>query len=589
MAAHVPPAPAPRLSARRGPYIVLIVVAALYLARAVLIPFALAVLLSFLLAPAVRRLERWRVPRFLSTIAIVVLGFSLIGAFAWLGATQAVSLAAKLPEYRENISAKLRALQGSRQSAVGKAAKAIRQLEAEAAPSQPPLAVIETPATPLAALADFVAPFTKPVGTALAVIIFTILMLLNRENLRERLLVLVGRGRINVTTRAMEEAAERVSRYLRMQLLINAGFGIPFGIALYVIGVPNALLWGLLATVLRFVPYAGVWVAVAMPALLAFAISDGWSMLAWTMGVFLALEIFAIYLAEPLLYSRSAGLSAIAIIAAALFWTWLWGPVGLLLATPLTVCVAVMGRYIPQLGFLNVLLGIETALPPAARFYQRLVALDHEEASELAEAYSEKQGLAAAFDDVIVPALVLAEKDRHQGALDAGRERFIYDTVREIVEDLVGEAPLEREPGVAAICVAPAHDEADQLAALMLVRALHSTACPALALPREALAGEVLDLVAEHRCRIVCISAVPPSALVQARYLAKRLRARFPDLEIAVALWAAEGDVERAKSRLAQAGVNEVVTRLPEAVALLQRLAAVATPPPDHQERAAPD
>ena len=207
-------------------------------------------------------------------------------------------------------------------------------------------------------------------------IVFTILMLLHRENMREKLIGLIGPRRINITTQALDEASYRVSRYLFMQLVMNACFGIPFGIALYFIGIPNAMLWGLLATLLRFIPYAGVWIAVSMPVVLAFAISDGWAEVGWVLGVFLALELVLVNIVEPLVYGRSAGLSPIAIILAALFWTWLWGPVGLLLATPLTVCVAVMGRYIPELGYLNVILGVEPVLTPQARFYQRLVAMD---------------------------------------------------------------------------------------------------------------------------------------------------------------------------------------------------------------------
>jgi predicted PurR-regulated permease PerM len=267
---------------------------------------------------------------------------------------------------------------------IGKAAEAIRELENEASHEAAPLPVTETPPSAFAALAEWLGPFVKPVGTALAVVVFTILLLLNRENMRERLIGLIGPRRINVTTQALGEAAYRVSRYLYMQLVVNACFGVPFAIALYFIGIPNALLWGLLGTLLRFIPYAGVWAAAALPTVLAFAIFDGWTQVAWVLGVFIVLELILVNVVEPWLYGRSAGLSPIAIIAAALFWTWLWGPVGLLLATPLTVCVAVIGRYIPELGYLNVLLGVEPVLPPEARFYQRLIALDQEEASEYA-------------------------------------------------------------------------------------------------------------------------------------------------------------------------------------------------------------
>ena len=336
------------------------------------------------------QLERWRLGRVPATAIVVLLGFSIIAAVGWFAASQAVSLAAKLPEYRENITAKIRALRAPSEGKLGQAAEAIRDLEEEAAPDQPPLAVRETAATPLAELMEWVTPFAKPLGIALAVIIFTILMLLNREDMRDRVIGLIGAGRINLTTQAFGEASERVSRYLFMQLVVNAGFGIPFGIALYFIGIPNAMLWGLLATLLRFIPYAGIWIAIAIPLTLAFAISDGWSLVAWMLGVFVVLELVFVYGIEPYLYGRSTGLSPIAIIAAVIFWTWLWGPVGLLLATPLTVCVAVMGRYIPEFGFLNVLLGVEPVLPPEGRLYQRLIALDDEEAIDVSRGIRER-------------------------------------------------------------------------------------------------------------------------------------------------------------------------------------------------------
>jgi hypothetical protein len=409
----------------------------------------------------------------------------------------------------------------------------------------------------------------KPVGTALAVIVFTILMLLNRESMRERLIGLIGARRINVTTQALGEASYRVSSYLYMQLLVNACFGIPFAIALYFIGIPNAMLWGLLGTLLRFIPYAGVWIAAAMPVTLAFAIFDGWSQVAWTLGVFLLLELILVNVLEPWLYGRSAGLSAIAIITAAIFWTWLWGPVGLLLATPLTVCVAVMGRYIPEMGYLNVLLGVEPVLGPEARFYQRLIALDQEEATGLAEEYVREHGVAALYDAILIPSLSLAESDRHQGALDPARERFVFDTTRQIIEELGEESAESSSPSV---CIIPAHDEADQLAGAMLAQLLRAERIATRELAHESLAGETFDEIAGQACRAICVSAVPPHAATHAAYLTRRLKKRLPELRIVVALWTSEG-VDKVKPRLLAVGVDEVATRLPEVVAQLRRFA----------------
>ena len=531
----------------------LVAAAVLYLARDVLIPLALAILLSFLLAPVVRRLERWRLGRVLATLVAVAVAFSAIAGIGWIAAQQALALAAQLPEYRANITEKIRAVRAPQESTLGKAAEAIQELEREAAPSGTPMPVTETPATAHEALGELLQPFVKPIATALAVIVFTILMLLNRENMRERLIGLIGARRINVTTQALGEASNRVSRYLYMQLLVNACFGIPFAIALYFIGIPNAMLWGLLGTLLRFIPYAGVWIAVAMPATLAFAIFDGWSAVAWTLGVFLLLELILVNVLEPWLYGRSAGLSAIAIITAAIFWTWLWGPVGLLLATPLTVCVAVMGRYIPEMGYLNVLLGVEPVLSPEARFYQRLIALDQEEASGLAEEYAEEHGIAALYDTILIPALSLAESDRHQGALDPARERFVFDTTRQIIEELgADEGGHAAAPGV---CIIPAHDEADALAGAMLARLLRG--------------AQLLSSESPQGCHTLCISAVPPHAAARAAYLARRLRKRFPKLKIVVALWTSEG-IDKVKPRLLAAGADEVATALGHVVVQLR-------------------
>ena len=564
----------------------LIAAGVLYLARDVLIPFALAILLAFLLAPAARRLERWKLGRALSTVIVVVFGFSLIGAVGYVAGTQAVSLAAKLPEYRKNISAKIRDLKTPGEGRIAQAQKALKDLEKQADPTpRPPLQVTQTPESPYAQLIEFVTPFAKPLGTALAVIVFTILMLLHRESMREKLIGLIGPRRINVATQALDEASYRVSGYLFMQLVVNASFGIPFGIALYFIGIPNAALWGLLATLLRFIPYAGVWIAVSMPLVLAFAISDGWSQVAWVAGVFLTLELILINIVEPLVYGRSAGLSPIAVILATLFWTLLWGPVGLLLATPLTVCVAVMGRYMPELGYLNVILGVEPVLSPSARFYQRLLAMDEDEAEDLAEDFANEKGLLALYDEMVVPALALAEQDRHAHTLEEQRERFIFDTVRGLVQYLEDRSKLKAEAETEAkpknvvhrpappVCILAARDEADHVAALVLARMLEPPEFNPQVIPNPLPAAETLEQIEAKACKVVCISAVPPHAAAQAGQLCRRLKQRFPEVKVMVALWAAEG-TDKLESRLRDAGVDVVVTRLRDAVEQLRQLTA---------------
>ncbi|HYL91116.1 MAG TPA: AI-2E family transporter [Burkholderiales bacterium] len=532
----------------------LITAAVLYLAQEVLIPLAVAILLAFLLAPAVRRLEQWKLPRVAATLVVALLGFGVIFGVAGIAATQAVSLGAQLPEYRHNIAKKIQAIRHpKRDTNIGKAAEAIKDIEKQAAPERPPVPVKETPANAFEATVNYLAPVAKPLAMAIAVIVFTIMMLINRESMRERVIALIGPGRIQVTTKAMAEASYRVSRYLTMQLVVNAMFGIPFGVALYFIGIPNALFFGLLGMVLRFIPYAGVWVAAAMPAILGFAISDTWTPVFWTLGVFFALESLLAYVIEPWLYGKSAGLTPIAIIVAVVFWTWLWGPIGLLLATPLTVCVAVMGRHIPELGFLNLLLGVEPVLSPEERFYQRLIALDHEEAGTLAEAHVAAHGIAATFDDVILPALTRLEADRRKGAIEPARERFVCEHIARMVEEL-GEAAPAGAAGT--ICITPARGEPDRLAALMVARLV---------------AAEVGEPVAQKPCKAILISAVPPNAAHDARYLARRFRREFPGTKIVLGLWTdAHAD---ARERLGTLGADEVVTRISEAADVLRRLA----------------
>ena len=562
----------------------LVTAGVLYLAKEVLIPVALAILFSFLLAPAVRRLEQWKLGRIPSTIVVALLGFGLVAAIVGVAATQAISLGAKLPEYRHNIVEKIHALRHpKRDSNIGKAAEAIKDIEKEAAPERPPVPVKETPGTPVEAMGQYLAPVATPLAMTIAVIVFTILFLLNRENMRDRVIALLGPGRIHLMTRAMAEASFRVSKYLSTQVLVNALFGIPFGIALYFIGIPNAALFGLLGMVLRFIPYAGVWVAMAMPAVLAFAISDSWSPVFWTLGVFFALESVLAYVVEPWLYGKSAGLSPLAIILAVVFWTWLWGPVGLLLATPLTVCVAVMGRYIPEFGYLNVLLGVEPVLAPEERFYQRLVALDNEEAAEVIEQHVETHGIARTFDEVLIPALSLAERDRQKGALEPARERFIYESVRRIVEE------LEHEPAASAgapLCIVPAHDEADHLAGEMVARLLQGAQTTVLAPP--ARIAEVAEIVAQKRCAAILISAVPPHTAHYAGDLARRLRRQVPGIKIAVGLWGAGEESGRVKDRLSKLGVDEVVTTVSQAADTGRQLASAANQEHVHDKRAAP-
>ena len=588
----------------------------LYFGRDVLIPLALSVLLAFLLAPGVRHLERRKVPRAAATAIMVGMSCVVMAALVWVSVVQILSLASSLPEYKKNIQNKVSVLRSDLEGSLGKARRTIDEISTEIAkdgasgarkapptrlqaPADRPIPVTieEASSTPFEFMRDIVMLLVVPLTVAGAVILFTFIILLKREDLRDRLIRLVGRGQLNVTTQVFEEAADRVSRYLRVQLIVNVSYGLPVGIALYALGVPNAALWGLLATALRFIPYIGAWIAAAMPIGLAFAISDGWSLVVWTVAVFLVLELISNNIVEPWVYGSSTGMSAIAIIAAAIFWTWLWGAVGLLLAVPLTVCLVVMGRYVPQFAFLSVMLGDQPVLPLEERLYQRLLARDQEEALELAEAYVDEHGLEALYESVLIPVLSLAERDRHNDALTDDRMRFVFDSLRTLVDDIPDRVVKEKSaelqptgppngvaPGPITVCIVPARDEADEIVGAMLLRRLTARHVSAELLTTDVLKSEVLERVAKLAPQAVYISALPPAALLHASFLCKRLRPRFPELKIVVALWHAQGSVEKGRARLLAAGASEVVVALKDSIEKLPPAALVtAMQSPDVQ------
>ena len=568
-----------------------------------LIPLALSVLLSFLLAPAVRHLERRRVPRAAAITLMVALSCFVMAGLIWVSAAQFLNLAASLPEYKKNIQEKVAILRSDPTSSLVKAKRTIDEISTEmakqdaaagppvarsAAPSSRlrapaerpvPVTIEEPSSTPFEFLREIVTLLVVPLTIAGAVVLFTFIILLRREDLRDRFIRLVGHGQLSVTTQVLEEAADRVSRYLRVQLIVNVSYGVPVGLALYAIGVPNAELWGLLAIALRFIPYIGAWIAAAMPIALAFAVSDGWWLVIWTVAVFVVLEVISNNIVEPWVYGSSTGMSAIAVIVAAIFWTWLWGAVGLLLAVPLTVCLVVMGRHIPQFAFLSIMFGDQPVLPLEDRFYQRLLARDQEEAAELAETYVAEHGLEALYEDVLIPVLNLAERDRHTEVLSDERTRFVLDGMRTLVDDLSErpeaaeersdasgaaqqESPVETLLGPVSVCIVPARDEADEIVGAMLLRRLTARRVAAELLTTDVLKSEVVEHVAELAPQAVYVSALPPAAVLHASFFCKRLRPRFPDLKIVVALWHADGSIEKGRARLLAAGASEVVVTL---------------------------
>jgi len=400
-----------------------------------------------------------------------------------------------------------------------------------------------------------VGPMVERFAGAGLVIVLVIFMLIQREDLRNRLIRFVGYGRLTFTTRALEEAGQRISRYLLMQTMINSSFGLAVGLALYLIGVPYAVLWGFFAAVLRFIPYVGPFAAAIMPSALSLAVFEGWLWPILVVGIFVALELTCNMVLEPLLYSESAGVSGVGLLVAVAFWTWLWGPVGLVLATPLTVCVVVLGKYVPGMDFIGVLMSDQPAMESNISYYQRLLAMDQAEAAEIVEEHLKTHPQEQLFDRVLIPALNYARKDRELGRLTEDGEQFVFRATREILEDLNSLKPQSSSEvsdpskttttdGNSSVILpkvrilgCPAQDEADELALLMFRQLLDCTKYEVEIMSDAMLTAEVVAWIGEKSPAMICIAALPPGGLAQTRYLCKRLRARFPNLKIAVGRW----------------------------------------------------
>jgi predicted PurR-regulated permease PerM/CheY-like chemotaxis protein len=581
-----------------------VIIGALYLGQDILIPLALAILLSFMLAPIVIRLRRWGLGRIPSVLAVVVLVLMALLGLGSIVASQVVHLADNLPRYEWNLRAKIRDLRIAVPSGgvVERTSDMLRDLgeeleeatagpDAEGAapgaeePVKPVPVQVQEPAPPLQTLRDVGGPLVGPIATAGLVLVFVIFMLLQREDLRDRLIRLVGSGDVARTTEAMNDAARRISRYLLMQLVINILYGIPVGVGLYFIGVPNPVLWGLLATILRFIPYVGPVIAALVPIALSFAVAPGWTVPLMTIALFVTLELFSNNVLEPWLYGASTGLSPVAVLVAAVFWTTLWGPVGLLLSTPLTVCLVVLGRHVPQLGFFDVLLGDEPALAPEIKFYQRLLARDPDEATELAEEYLEDEPLDSLYQAVIMPALALAEQDRLRGSLDRETVQGIGEDTIGIVDFLrqeVGErAPDDEAPGEASLNGAPddpvavmcigARNGLDEAAAAMLAHLLGRAGVRVATVPRPDVAGRNLGRLPRHGVALICLSYLNPGATQHAQRLSRRLRQHFGDqVRIMVGLWTAEPSQEARQELLEATAADLLVTSLRQAVRQIQ-------------------
>jgi predicted PurR-regulated permease PerM len=568
------------------------------LAQKILVPLALAILLAFILTPVVDFLHRrglWRVP---SVLLVVVLSLLLVGGIGLALTFQLKSLAADLPQYQKNIAQKIA---GVRDVGQGTFWQGLQDMVKEITESMSKADQIKEAGPQVVRLESSNLPmFEKAAGQAAEflasaglVVVLVVFILIRREDLRNRLVRLFAHGRLITTTRAFEEGARRLSRFLLMQLVVNASFGLALGVGLALIRVPYPLLWGFLAATLRFLPYVGSLLTTVLLVLFSVAVFTSWMQPILVLALLGVLELSTANVIEPLLFGHSTGVSPIALLAAAAFWTWLWGPIGLILSTPLTACLVVLGRFVPHLEFLGVLLGDEPALDPEVTYYQRLLARDQDEATDLVEEFLQSHPQETVYDTVLLPALVLAKRDRESGALTLDDEQFIVQVTRDIVDDFI--SPQQRNPPEideaasteatepapvqAQVFGCPARDHEDELAMHMFQQLLASSQCHMEVISATTLTGEVVARVQKERPAVVCIGALPPGGLAQTRYLCMRLRAQFPNLKVIVGRWGLLENSERVREKLLSAGADQVVTTLIEArsqlTPLIQALAHV--------------
>jgi len=600
-----------------------IIIGTLYFGREVFVPIALAILLSFVLAPLVRLLQRWRIPRGLSVISVVFIAFMSIFALGGVIATQVAELAGDLPQYQFTMREKIKSLRGTAATSgtLERAADVLQDLGKELnKPKDPatsptiqppvptpaqeprpiPVEVRQPPPTALESIAALISPLLRPLTTTGITAIFVIFILLQREDLRNRFIKLAGSRDLQKTTAALDDATTRLSRLFLIQLALNTAFGVVIGTGLWIIGIPNPVLWGILAAVLRFVPYVGAAVSAVFPLTLAAAVDPGWTMLLWTAALFLVVEPLVGHVIEPLLYGHSTGLSPVAIITSATFWTALWGPVGLVLATPLTICLVVLGRHVERLEFLEVMFGDRPALSPSELFYQRMLAEDPSEAVDKAEEFLKASSLSAYYDEVALPALKLAQNDIARGALDRVQSEKIKAAVVEVVDDLVDQddqKPVSEtiNDAEATAALETVHDETldlpvveradlapqwqgdkpvlcvagrgplDEAAAIMLAQLLEKHGLGARVEGADAVAISNIFRLDTAGIGMVCLSYLDAGSPARMRYAIRRMRRRLPQAQILLGCWRADTDTTTIRDT---AKPDAVATTLREAVKL---------------------
>jgi predicted PurR-regulated permease PerM len=576
---------------------------------------ALAVLLSFALGPPVSLLRRWHFNRVLAVITVVALAFTVIVGVGVLIGSQLERLAENLPEYQTNLTEKIRSLRDTTTNSgvVSRAATTLSDLGNEitaahekpgrtaankpgvlapGAPQQKPVLVEIRPsdATPIQLILQVAGPLLQPLATAGIVVVFVIFFLLQRRDLRDRFIRLAGPRDLRRTTQALDDATHRLSRYLLMQTGINASLGILVGTGLWLIGVPNPALWGILTMLLRFVPYIGPVIAAAFPAALAVAVDPGWSMLLWVCGLFAVTELTTGEAIEPWLYGHSTGLSGVAVVVSAAFWTLLWGPVGLLLSTPLTMCLVVLGRHVEHFQFLEVLLGDRPPLAPEESFYQRLLAGDPDEAAHQAEGFLKHNPLSTYYDEVAIKGLALAQLDVNRGVLDHAQRVRVKEAVEWVIDDLSDhgdELAAAPEPGAPeaevpspvlspeelppnwreapVLCIA-GRGSLDEAAAAMLAQLLENRGIGARIVSSDSVSVANLTRLDVAGVQMACLSYLEPGNFTNPRYLIRRLRRRLPRATIVAGLWTLTAQEAVDRDALAATRADCVVTSLRQAV-----------------------
>ncbi len=580
-AAHAPP----RLLILAA---LVLAVACLYWARAVFIPIALALLISFLLSPAVALVRRTGLGQVPSVVVVVTLTLTLAVGLGWALFNQVTTLANDLPHYRATIARKIADVQrvgkgGALKNVEDTAKDLMEQIERTNPATQKPLPVVVSAPHPLWQLPRII----EPVGSAVFVLVLLIFMLIQQRDLRARVVRLFGHERLAETTRALDEAGVRISRYLLTQSGLNASFGATIMLGLFLLDVPFALVWGFFAALLRFIPYAGAWGAALVPNAMSLAVFDGWAKPLLIASLFAVTEVIIAFVLEPLFFGRSAGVSAIALLIAAAFWTWLWGPIGLALATPLTVCLVVFSRTVAGLEFIEILVSDEPGVDAHITYYQRVLAADEREAAELVREAAAASSNEAVYDSILVPALVRARHDRETGQLTSIEYAHVVEATRQVLGRAAHVAPETTPPttslgsGSRAVIVAgcPAHDEADRVGLEMLARLLEPAGYTVRIAPAGSLVSEMMAAVQAARPGLICLGSLGESS--HARHLVKRLHSACPEIPLVVGCWGPQGSAE-VRTELCSAGADEVVTSLAEARVTVPRLIRSSAHPPDH-------